>query len=152
MHTINAGRLFMTMILSVLTMAACSEKEAIQPDSKAEKIEIVKLEGKTVIQAEVAMVGESLLDVKLPHKSYKQEESEAFKTFVKAIEKAEKMPGVVDVAVPDYLLTLTFDDKTKAKYSLWLGMDGGSIMDEKNTHTISSLPSYLIDDLNKYVK
>lgn len=151
MHTINAKRLLM-MILVVLTLAACNEKEALQLDSKAEKVEIVKLDGKTVIQADVAIVGESLLDVKPPHQSYKQKDSDALKTFVKAIEKAEKLNAVVDVVAPDYLVTLTFDDKTKAKYSLWLGTDGGSIMDEKNTHTISSLPSYLMDDLNKYVK
>lgn len=145
---------FSMILLFVFSLMGCSEKEVIQPKSKEEnkKVEIVKLDGKTVISLAVARVGESLLDVKDPHITYNQENSIELQTFVDAIEKAEKLNGIFDVTAPDYLLTLTFEDKPTARYSLWLGADGGSLMDEKESHTMYKLPSSLIDDLNKYVK
>lgn len=144
---------FFMILLFVFSLMGCSEKEAIQPKSKEnKKIEIVKLDGKTVISLAVAKVGDSLLDVKYPHITYNQENSTELQTFVDAIEKAERVDGVFDMTAPDYQLTLTFKDKSTAKYSLWLGTDGGSLMDEKESHTLYRLPSNLIGDLNKYVK
>jgi hypothetical protein len=144
--------LFLSMfLLFVFSLMGCSEKEVIQPKEN-KKIKIVKLDGKTVISLAVARVGESLLDVKDPHITYNQENSSELQTFVDAIEKAEKLDGVFDMTAPDYLLTLTFDDKTIAKYPLWLGTDGGSLMNEKDSHTLYKLPSNLIYDLIKYVK
>jgi hypothetical protein len=144
--------LFLSMfLLFVFSLMGCSEKEVIQPKEN-KKIKIVKLDGKTVISLAVARVGESLLDVKDPHITYNQENSTELQTFVDAIEKAEKLDGVFDMTAPDYLLTLTFDDKTIAKYPLWLGTDGGSLMNEKDSHTLYKLPSNLIYDLIKYVK
>lgn len=147
--------LFFSMILLfVFSLMGCSEKEVIQPKSKEEnkKIEIVQLDGKTVISLAVARVGESLLDVKYPHIIYNQENSMELQTFVDAIEKAEKVDGVFDMLAPDYQLTYTFEDNSTAKYSLWLGADGGSLMDEKESHTLYKLPSNLIDALITYVK
>lgn len=146
--------LFFSMtLLFVFSLMGCSEKEVIQPKSKEnKKIEIVRLGGKTVISLAVARVGESLLDVKYPHVIYNQENSNELQTFVDAIEKAEKVDGVFDMTAPNYQLTYTFEDKSTAKYSLWLGADGGSLMDEKESHTLYRLPSNLIEDLNKYVK
>jgi hypothetical protein len=144
--------LFFTMIfLVVLSLIGCSEKEVIQPKEN-KKVKIVKLDGKTVTSLSVARVGESLLDVKDPHITYNQENSTELQTFVDAIDKAEKLDGVFDMLAPDYQLTLTFEDKSTAKYSLWLGTDGGSLMDEKDSHTLYKLPSNLIYDLIKYVK
>jgi len=143
--------IFTMIFLVVLSLLGCSEKEVIQP-KETEKVKIVKLDGKTVISLAVARVGESLLDVKDPHITYNQENSIELQTFVDAIEKAEKLDGVFDMTAPNYLLTLTFDDKTIAKYPLWLGTDGGSLMNEKDSHTLYKLPSNLIYDLIKYVK
>jgi len=111
-----------------------------------------RLGGKTIIRATVSKVGENMLDVKKPHISYNQKNSTELATFAKAIKRAKKVDGVVDVTAPDYLLTLTFKDNTTSEYSLWLGEDSGAIMDEKDTYTIYILPSYLIAKLNKYVK
>ncbi|MGA9227491.1 MAG: hypothetical protein WB217_14200 [Mesobacillus sp.] len=146
--------LFFSMILLfVFSLMGCTENEVIQPKSKENnKIEIVRLDGKTVISLAVARVGESLLDVKYPHIIYNQENSIELQAFVDAIEKAEKVDGVFDMTAPNYQLTLTFEDKSTAKYSLWLGVDGGSLMDEKESHTLYRLPSNTIEDLNKYVK
>lgn len=124
----------------------------MESGEKNNNIEIVELDGKTVISATISRVGESMIDVKKPHISYNQINSIELKTFVEAIQNAEKVNGVMDVTAPDYLLTLTFEDKTISKYSLWLGDDGGAIMNEKDTHTMYTLPSNLIVDLNKYIK
>jgi hypothetical protein len=141
------------ILLFAFSLMGFSEKEVIEPKSKEnKKIEIVRLDGKTVISLAVARVGESLLDVKYPHVIYNQENSNELQTFVDAIEKAEKVDGVFDMIAPNYQLTLTFEDKSTAKYSLWLGADGGSLMDEKESHTLYRLSSSLIGDLNKYVK
>ena len=132
------------------------EKEVNQPKNKEKNnkggIEIVKLDGKTVISATVSRVGENMLDIKKPHFSYSQENSNELKIFVDAIKKAEKINGVVDVSAPYYLLTLTFEDKTISRYSLWLGNNGGAFMNENNTNTMYIVQSDLIVDLNKYVK
>ncbi|CEG26274.1 hypothetical protein [Bacillus sp. B-jedd] len=142
---------FTSLILLFLSIAGCKEQEKVE-QVKGTVFEPVQLEGKTIQKATVAMVGESMLDVKEPHVTYGQEDVDALKTFVNSIEQAEKVNGFVDVTAPDYMLTITFTDETIAKYMLWLGVNGGSLMNENNTHTIYSLPSRFISDLNKYVK
>lgn len=112
----------------------------------------VKLGGQTVISATVSRVGDSLLDVKKPHISYNQKNPNELQTLVDAISRAEKRVGVFDMLAPNYLFILTFEDKTISKYSLWVGNDGGSIMNENETHTLYRLPKELIDDINKMVK
>src|SRR4051794_6345684 len=111
---------FPMIFLLVLSLIGCIKEEVNQPknEEKHNKIEIVKLDGKTVISATVSRVGESMLDIKKPHISYKQENSIELQTFVHAIKTAKKIDGVVDVLAPDYLLTFTFEDKTISKYSL----------------------------------
>ena len=140
MLSVKPKYLFFTMIfLLVLSLVGCNQKEA-------------NLSGKTIISATISRVGESMLDVKKSHITYNQQNSKELQTFVDAIKRAEKVNGVVDVPAPDYLITLTFKDKTISKYSLWLRDGGGSIMNEKDTHTIYTLPIDLIDDLNRIVE
>ncbi|WHY03314.1 hypothetical protein [Neobacillus sp. DY30] len=112
----------------------------------------VKLGGRTVISATVSRVGESMLDVKKPHISYNQEYPNELQTLVDAIQRAEKRVGVFDMISPNYLFILTFEDKVTSKYLLWVGNDGGSFMNENDTHTLYRLPKELIDDINTIVK
>ncbi|MEH6993226.1 hypothetical protein V7075_10965, partial [Neobacillus drentensis] len=126
--------------------------EIVSSGEKSNDIKIVKLGGQTVISATVSRVGDSLLDVKKPHISYNQENQNELQTLVDAIQRAEKRVGVFDMESPDYLLILTFEDKTISKFSLWVGNDGGSIMNENDTHTLYKLPKELIDDINSTVK
>ncbi|MBB6451716.1 hypothetical protein HNQ94_000137 [Salirhabdus euzebyi] len=116
------------------------------------KNELVKLDGKMVVGTNVSRVGENMNHIKEPHVSFTQQNSTELQTFVDAIQKAKKVDGVVDMLKADYVLTLIFEDKTNSTYSLWLGTDGGSIMDENNTHTVYILPAELVDDLNEYVR
>ncbi|MFJ5761059.1 hypothetical protein ACIQAA_18515 [Neobacillus sp. NPDC093182] len=126
--------------------------EIVKSGEKSNTIKIVKLGGQTVISATVSRVGDSMLDVKKPHVSYNQENPNELQTLVDAIQRAEKRVGVFDLESPDYLFILTFEDKTITKYSLWVGNDGGSIMNENDTHTLYKLPKELIDDINLIVK
>jgi hypothetical protein len=112
----------------------------------------VKLGGRTVISATVSRVGDSMLDVKKPHISYNQENPNELQTLVDAIQRAEKRIGVFDMLSPNYLFILSFEDKTISKYLLWVGNDGGSFMNENDTHTLYRLPKELIDDINTIVK
>lgn len=147
--------LFFTMIIMlVLSLVGCNEKEANQAKSKEKNntITIVKLDGKTIISATVSRVGKSMVDVKEPHITYNQKNSKELQTFVDAIQRAEKFQGIVDMTSPDYLLTLTFEDKTISRYMLWLRNGGGSLMNEKDSHHIYKLPKDLVDVLNKIVK
>ncbi|MGG0717957.1 hypothetical protein ABE096_10270 [Robertmurraya massiliosenegalensis] len=152
----NKGNvLLFTVIFSiVLSLVGCNQNESIQAKSKEENnnIHMVKLDGITILSATISRVGESMLDVEKPHITYSQENTKELQTFVDAIRRAEKINGIVDVMAPEYLLTFTFENETSSKYSLWLGMDGGSIMDEKDTHTLYTLPKGLINDLYKIVK
>lgn len=54
--------------------------------------------------------------------------------FVKALHKMERIPGVVDVRVPDYLIDLNGD-----QFYMWIEEDGGSIMDPEDTNTLYRL-------------
>ncbi|NRD76588.1 hypothetical protein HPT25_03665 [Bacillus sp. BRMEA1] len=93
-----------------------------------------------------------MLHVKKPHITYKQKNSKELQIFVDAIQRAEKMNGIGDVTSPDYLITLTFEDKTISKYTLWLRNEGGYLMNEMDSYHIYKLPKDLIDDLNKIVE
>jgi hypothetical protein len=126
--------------------------EIIKTGEKSNNSKIVKLGGQTVISATVSRVGDSMLDVKKPHISYSQENPNELQTLVDAIQRAEKRVGVFDMVSPDYVLILTFEDKTISKYLLWIGNNGGSIMNEKDTHTLYILPKELIDAINSIVK
>lgn len=141
------------IFLFVLSLIGCNEKEVNQPNS-GENNNKIQLAGKTVLSVTVSRVGENINDVKQPHISYNQENSIELQTFVHAIHRAKQkqINGVVDVRTPNYLLTLTYEDVPNSKFLLWLGDDGGSIMNKNDTLTMFTLPSDLIVDLNKYVK
>jgi hypothetical protein len=140
-------------LLLILSLIGCNGPKFNQPKSgnEIDKTEFVKLDGKIVISATVSKIGENVNDVKDPYISFGKENNLELQSFVDAINKAKKVNGVVDVAVPDFLLTITFDDKTTSKYFFWLHSDSGSIMNEKDTHTIYNIPSHIIKDLKKYV-
>ena len=84
--------------------------------------------------------------------SFTAADQEALKTVVQAIKKSKKNPGIVDVAIADYLLTLELEDGTEADYYLWLKSDYGAIMDTEDTNTLYSLRSADLQKLNQYIK
>ncbi|MGJ7912496.1 hypothetical protein [Neobacillus sp. LXY-1] len=127
------------ILLIFFSLTGCNEQQAT-------------LDGKAVTSISVAKVSDSMQEIHNPHVIYYQKNGKELKTFIEAIHKAKKINGVVDVAVPDYLLTLTFEDQSVSKYTLSIGPDSGSIMNENDTNTLYKLPSFVIKDLNTYVK
>ncbi|MGP7817408.1 hypothetical protein [Niallia sp. 01092] len=130
--------LFIITTLLILSLIGCNNDST-------------KLDGKVIESATITKIGEDTNDTKLSQISYKQEDKVELQTFVNAINKAKKVSGIVNVAAPDYLLTIAFEDNEIFTYSLWLNSDSGSIMNDKDTNTLYTLPNNLIEDLNKYV-
>lgn len=130
---------FSVILLLILSLFGCNN-------------EIAKLDRKIIVGVTVSIIGNDFNDVKEPHISYKDKNQLELQTFANAIMKAKKVQGIVDVAKPDYLLTITFEDKTTSNYYLWISTDNGSIMNKEDTHTIYTLPSNIIKELNKYIK
>jgi hypothetical protein len=106
---------------------------------------------KTVISATISKVGKNMLDIKPSHIFYGQQDSTELQILADAIQRAEKRPGIADMTSPNYVFTLTFEDKTKATYSLWLFNGGGSIMSEYDSNTVYKLPANLIGKVNEVV-
>ncbi|MFE8699708.1 hypothetical protein ACFYKX_03610 [Cytobacillus sp. FJAT-54145] len=139
-----------TFVFSLVALIGCGAQNEIEVNGK--KVESVKLEGKVVISASISKVGENMSDIKEPHGEYTQENTDVLRTFVDAINRAEKLAGIVDVATPHYQFTLTFENKTSAQYFLWLGDDHGSLMHAEDTHYLYTLPEDLLKDLDEYVQ
>lgn len=70
-----------------------------------------------------------------------REKKEELMLLIEALGRAEKIPGIVDVAPPRYLITFHFAEQTTAHYFLWLGEESVSIMDETDSHTLYRLPA-----------
>jgi hypothetical protein len=138
---------FVVIFLLLVSLIGCDQSKQTNNEPK-----VIELFGKTVISAAVSKVGKNMLDIKPPHISYSQQDSTELQILVDAIQRAEKRPGIADMTSPNYVFTLTFGDKTKATYLLWLFKDGGSIMNENDSNTVYKLPSDLIKELNKIVK
>jgi hypothetical protein len=140
------------IFLLLFSLLGCHHTVFHQSMKTNYKIKVVKLSEKTVISATVSKVGKNMLDVKPPHISYCQQDSTELQILADAILLAEKRPGIADTYSPNFVFTLTFGDKTKATYSLWLFNYGGSIMNENDSNTVYKLPSDLIGKLNEVVK
>ena len=136
------GLIFAVMLLMVL-LTACNQYGDLN-ESEIENLT-------------VSIVVEDLKDIRDPHITYKKQDTKALEVITKAINQAEKVEGIVNVISPDYYVVVNYQDETKGEdtvkyYSIWLSEEHGSMMDMKDTHTIYTLPSSMIDELNKYMK
>lgn len=61
-------------------------------------------------------------------------DDEQIQTVIKAVKHAKKLPGVADVVEPDF--EIKFGETT---YFLWIGEEGGSVMNKRNSHTMYQL-------------
>lgn len=105
----------------------------------------------------VSIVVKDLKDIRDPHVTYKQKDTEALEIITKAINQAEKVEGIANVISPDYSVIVNYKDETKDEdtvkhYSIWLSDEHGSMMDMTDTHTIYTLPTNMIDELHEYMK
>ncbi|MBH1939644.1 hypothetical protein I5677_01900 [Mobilitalea sibirica] len=71
------------------------------------------------------------------------EDNRSIQTIVNSINSADQMPGVLDVAMPMYQITLTYKNKKEVDVLLWLSKDDikGMCMLKQNNHV-----GYIIDE------
>lgn len=69
------------------------------------------------------------------------------KQFNKAFGKAKKQSGIVDMADPQYQVTLG-----GKSFYLWLNADHGTIMDIEDTHTIYRLTDQSVEHINNLLQ
>ncbi|WP_202078806.1 hypothetical protein [Caldalkalibacillus salinus] len=105
------------LVLSVLFVVACS---IISTDA-LESIEVYEMESFSDVKADSSVVITDPDDMK---------------TLQKAVNRASKQPGVVDMVEPQYKVVLGEDT-----YFLWLSETLGTVMNTEDTHTIYSLSS-----------
>ncbi|WP_419962312.1 hypothetical protein [Psychrobacillus sp. BM2] len=71
-------------------------------------------------------------------------DSKVVNDFVKALNNAEKMPGIVDMADPEY--KIEFGEES---YFLWISEESSTIMNLKDTHTIYTLSKSSVKRVNE---
>ncbi|WP_262176656.1 hypothetical protein [Saccharococcus sp. Marseille-Q5394] len=71
-------------------------------------------------------------------------DSEIVNDFVKAFNNAVKMPGIVNMAEPEY--KVEFGEES---YFLWINEDSGTIMNLNDTHTIYTLSKSSAKTINE---
>ena len=70
--------------------------------------------------------------------------SKVVNNFVKAFNNAEKKPGKVDMADPEYKVEIGSET-----YFLWISEENGTIMNLKDTHTIYTLSKNSTKTMNE---
>lgn len=140
------------MLIGLFLVGCNSQPDTRQISKQQENDSIIKLDNKQVIKISVSQIGTDIKDIKEPHKSYNQDDLTQISLFINAIKNKKEVNGTVDITKPDYLITITFKDKSINKYFTWIDSDGGSIMNSDDTHKIYLLPSELIIDLNRYIR
>ncbi|MBO0587867.1 hypothetical protein [Sporosarcina sp. E16_8] len=116
-------KLSILFIIIGLLLVGCSQKEQIETSSP---------------------VGKSNSGLKMEHLDLKGKNEIA--TFNTAVRDSTKQPGIVNMANPQYQFSLGEDS-----YFLWSTVDNGTIMNTKDTHTIYSLSSSSIKEVNEFV-
>ncbi|PKR79158.1 hypothetical protein CEY16_05240 [Halalkalibacillus sediminis] len=142
--------LLSSVIVSSLVLASCSQQTNRSVHSE-EQYQTVQMEGKKIVSVSIAKVGDYMDEIMSPHLTYENDDVDELKTFANAITDAKEINGVVDVSAPDYSIELTFEDRDVARFFVWLGADGGSIMNQKDSRKLSMLPEEIIDKLNQYL-
>jgi hypothetical protein len=72
------------------------------------------------------------------------EDTETIDMIQEAVDNAEKQPGIVDMADPEYKIEIG-----EEIYFLWVDEKSGTIMNTEDTHTIYSLSENSIKQVNE---
>jgi hypothetical protein len=140
-----------TIFLVVLSLIGCTTQKV--NTAKANKSPSkVELEDKIISNITISEVGESPRDMKEPYISYKEDKTTELQAFADAIKQLKETRNTDDIGKANYMLAITFADKTYAKYLLWLQEDSGIIMNMDNPYKMYALPESSIEDLHNYMK
>ncbi|MFC5590788.1 hypothetical protein ACFPRA_17955 [Sporosarcina soli] len=108
-------KLFLGLIMGVLFMSGCSAGASMED----EKVSVYEMKSFAEIRKNSLI---TFTDTKVET------------TFAEAFHSAERVPGIVDMADPDY--RVEFGDEA---YFLWMSEEHGTIMNTNDTHTIYTL-------------
>lgn len=97
--------------------------------SRVDQVNVIKVDDSELGQVEVNEMDDSWNSILDTQVSFTNEEE--INLFTTALRKMSRLPGVVDVSSPDFLIEL--DDH---QYYLWISEDSGSIMDPDDTNTL----------------
>lgn len=75
------------------------------------------------------------------------EDAKTIEMIKEAVEKAEKQPGIVNMADPEFKIALG-----EETYFLWNSENSGTIMNTEDTHTIYSLSENSVKHVNELLK
>jgi hypothetical protein len=89
-------------------------------------------------------VAKSNSETKMEHLDLK--ETNEIAIFSTAVSDSNKEPGIVNMVNPQYKFSLG-----EESYLLWITEDNGTIMNTKDTHTIYSLSTSSIKEVNEFV-
>ncbi|NBI31131.1 hypothetical protein [Chengkuizengella marina] len=78
-------------------------------------------------------------------------ERETVELFEKVISLAEKEPGIVNMASPEFNMKMVYTDSESQGYYLWLGSEGkrSTLMKIEETYTIYTIPENISKDLRE---
>ena len=116
-------KMLILLIIIGLFLVGCSQKE--QPETS---VTVAKSNSETKME---------LLDLK---------ETSEIAIFSTAVSDSTKEPGIRLMANPQYKFSLGEDS-----YFLWITEDEGTVMNTKDTHTIYSLSTSSIKEVNEFV-
>lgn len=74
------------------------------------------------------------------------EDRETIEIIKKAVDNAEKQPGIVNMADPEFRIAIG-----EETYFLWIDETAGAVMNTENTHTIYSLTYTSVNQINEII-
>jgi hypothetical protein len=82
------------------------------------------------------------------------EDASSLSFFEDVYSSAEAIPGIVDMAEPEYDLEVTYSDGSTQGFHLWVGDEGekSALMSMDDTNTVYSIPVDLSKSLNEFVQ
>ncbi|MFC4409055.1 hypothetical protein ACFOZY_01255 [Chungangia koreensis] len=122
------------LLLLFLLLAGCSQMEGV---------DVLKVD--RVKQVMMYEVNDSWNQIDDSHITFTDQV--VVDDFVKALHKLVRLPGVVDIAAPDYLIDLNGE-----QFYLWIDENGGSIMDPEDTNTLYRLEEASVKEIYERLK
>ncbi|MFS0861070.1 hypothetical protein [Fredinandcohnia sp. 179-A 10B2 NHS] len=128
-------------LLGAILFGCQSANETPKPDSELPKDNGALFVDRKIIEVIVSESNRSSLTA-----SENEDFIESFKTILSS---AVKMPGIANMADPEYFIEVVYKNESKQRYNLWIGHIGekSTLMKSDETHTIYTLSDEMTDKL-----
>lgn len=129
------------VLFSAILFGCQSANETPKPDSELPKDNGALLVDRKIIEVIVSESNRSSLTA-----SENEDFIESFKTILSS---AVKMPGIANMANPEYFIEVVYENENKQRFNLWLGQTGekSTLMKTDETHTIYTMTDEMTDKL-----